>query len=108
MKKATILLLLSAFFIFISCNTYEYDYYGSVTGVVVDEQTNNPIPDALIRLMPGSMTTTTSADGRFTFEELQAIQYTLSVESTGYEYVRVTLIPVSGEDITTTIRLKRL
>lgn len=107
-KTAVILLILSAFLAFSGCKTYEYDYYGGVKGTVIDSQTNAPISDAYVLLMPGSQSTNSTIEGTFEFQELEEGQYTISVQKTGFQYNSVTINIISGENISTTIRLMQL
>lgn len=108
MKSAKLFLILLTAVLFAGCHTYEYDYYGGVKGTVIDSQTNAPISDAYVLLMPGSQSTNSTIEGTFEFQELEEGQYTISVQKTGFQYNSVTINIISGENISTTIRLMQL
>lgn len=108
MKSAKLFLILLTAVLFAGCYTYEYDYYGGVKGTVIDSQTNAPISDAYVLLMPGSQSTNSTIEGTFEFQELEEGQYTISVQKTGFQYNSVTINIISGENISTTIRLMQL
>ena len=68
---------------------------GSITGRVVEEGTNTPLADALIRLMNSTRPAAgqlpdapreamTDRDGRYRFEGLALGRYSVSVQKTGY------------------------
>lgn len=107
MKKSAILLLvLSSMLALTGCETYEYDYYGSITGVVTDIENNTPISNASVLLMPGAMSFQTSSDGIFVFSDLEEGQYTISVTKDGYQSNRKTVNVISGENTNTSIQMR--
>ena len=105
-KSAGFILILSIILSISGCETYEYNYYGSVTGIVTDTETNSPISNASVLLMPGSMACQTQIDGVFVFSDLEEGQYTISVTKDGYQSNRKTLNVISGEDINTSIQMR--
>ncbi len=96
------ILLLS---LFPGCRTYDYDYYGSISGTVSDYDSGAPIGNAEIVLMPDSKSLQTASDGSFLFEGLEAGQYTLSVRKNGYQSNRKTVDVISGEIAETAVTL---
>jgi hypothetical protein len=65
---------------------------GSLSGIVQD-QTGTPIPETKVTLMlEGSVmnqrTTATNASGRFTFSDLRASTYELTIVHTGFKTLR--------------------
>lgn len=83
MKKV---LLLSAQILFlISCNRYEVDLFGSISGVVMDAVSNEVLSGVKVALSPGGMSQMTAEDGVFSFEGLEGQEYTLTFTKSGYE-----------------------
>jgi hypothetical protein len=72
---------------------------GSLSGIVQD-QTGTPIPNTKITLMlEGSVmdqrTTATNASGRFTFSDLRASTYELTIVHTGFKTLRFLRVRIS-------------
>jgi hypothetical protein len=57
--------------------------FGYVKGIVLDDQTNAPIADAMVIL--GKFTTTTKTDGTFVLSEIPLGKYQLSIEKDGFQ-----------------------
>lgn len=60
----------------------------AVKGVVVDAKTNAPITDAKISITEASLTTKTDANGRFEFAHVAPGEYSLTVSTIGYIFVK--------------------
>jgi 5-hydroxyisourate hydrolase-like protein (transthyretin family) len=58
---------------------------GTITGVVVDASTDEPISGVEVELERSDKSAETNADGEFTINNLEAGVYTLVVEVEGYE-----------------------
>ncbi len=109
MKKLLLpLVLISSVFALYGCKTYDYDYYGTISGTVLDYTDNFPIENATILMMPGSQTVLTDQDGNFIYEGLEAGQYTLSIQRSGYQSERKIIEVISGETVTTSIYLRQI
>lgn len=109
MKRLVQIILFSLISLsFSGCNTYEYDFYGNISGTVTDYEDNSPIEGASVLLMPGSASFQTQSDGSFSFADLEEGQYTLSVQKDGYQSNRKNIRVVSGENIETTIQIRRI
>lgn len=109
MKRLVQIILFSLISLsFSGCNTYEYDFYGNISGTVTDFEDNSPIEGASVLLMPGSKSVTTSSDGTFVFEDIETGKYTISVQKSGYQSDRKTVEIASGEDVVTAVFLKRI
>ena len=80
MKKFLMTLLLSAC---VAATALAQTKVGAITGKVVSRQGREPIEMATVTL--GDRTTTTAADGRFTFENLPYGTVTLSIEALGHQ-----------------------
>ena len=57
---------------------------GTVRGVVVDRESNQPMRDAYVRLSPGDRRQRSDSAGRFQFLEVQAGNYTLDALAIGW------------------------
>lgn len=69
---------------------------GAVTGVVSDASTGLPIVAAQVQLEPLHRADLTHADGRFTFTNVAAGTYTLSVERLGYQAASLEVVVQAG------------
>lgn len=97
MKKTLFFALLcGALAFFSSCEPVTYDTFGTLTGTVVEMATGDVIAGALITLSPTGKNTYTGADGFFEFQDLDAQQYTVTVQATGYQTNRKTVTIVAG------------
>jgi len=68
----------------------------TIGGIVVDAQSNAPIADAKVMLLEAKKTARTGPDGRFEFVGLPPQQYTLTVSTIGYIFVRRKIQPGSN------------
>ncbi len=109
MKKilATLVLGLMLLGMATSCTKTQYDLFANISGTVVDYDDGEPIAQALVTLSPGGLNTYTGDDGHFDFTELEAQQYTLTVQKTGYQANRKTVEAPSGETVTISITMKK-
>lgn len=69
----------------------------SISGLVVDANTQNPLQGVLVTLMPSSNNYYTGIDGLFMFDNLIAQQYTLTAQANGYKTDRKTVSLAAGE-----------
>jgi hypothetical protein len=60
----------------------------SIRGVVVDAKTNTPVTDVRVTLVESGQTTRTNAEGRFEFVHVPPRDYTLTISTIGYIFVR--------------------
>lgn len=107
MKKIALLTLTLVFLSFISCTPVEYNLYGTIEGLVLDYETNEPIESVSVKLTPGNKTTTTSSNGRFTFYNLDPCQYTVTAQKIGYETNTKTVNIVDTEIVSAVITMRR-
>lgn len=110
MKKIISLTFLSFLLViaFSSCAENEFEVFSTLHGVVVDNATGECIPAATITLSPGGKTQTSGSDGRYEFQNIDARQYTVTVQKPGYETNRKTVTVVSGEATEANVTLKKL
>ena len=78
----------------------------SISGLVVDANTQNPLQGVLVTLMPSSYNYYTGIDGLFLFDNLNAQQYTLTAQANGYKTDRktVNLTTEESQEITFSLR----
>ena len=108
MKKIAI--LLSCVFLlgtFSGCTKPEHDLFATLYGIVNDHETGDPIASASVVLSPGGKTITTGTDGRFEFLDLDAQQYTITVQKTGYQTNYKTVVAVASEKTEVNIPLTK-
>jgi hypothetical protein len=63
---------------------------------------------ANVSLSPGGLTTTTDANGVFSFANLTPGTYTLTVSATLYQTSTQTVTVAAGQTLTVTVRLRTL
>ena len=81
---------------FSSCEPVSYDTFGTLSGTVVEMATGDVVAGALVTLSPSGKNTYTGVDGFFEFQDLEAQQYTMTVQATGYRTNRKSLTIVAG------------
>lgn len=106
MKRLGFLTLLIILLSFFSCDPIEYDMFGDIEGTVLDYDTNEPLEYVSVLLSPGGKNTTTTADGKFTFSELDAKQYSITVQKSGYETNIKTVNVIASETSQVMITMK--
>ena len=77
---------------------------GNITGVVTDAETGNPIADATVVLVQGTTpidSTTTNAQGAYTFQGVDEGDYTVAVQADGYEDATPVTVTVVCDETTT-------
>lgn len=96
MKKILYLALFCLPLLFIGCEKRIVDITGTLSGTVVEMTTGDVIAGALITLSPSGKNTYTGADGFFEFQDLDAQQYTVTVQAEGYSTNRKTVTIIAG------------
>ncbi|GHT49004.1 hypothetical protein AGMMS49982_01450 [Bacteroidia bacterium] len=108
MKKTTSFLCVALLMaVCASCSSTVPDIYATLYGVVSDSETSDPIANASVVLSPGGKSKTTGSDGRYEFNDLDATQYTITVQKTGYQTNRKTVSAVSAEQTEANIPLTK-
>ena len=111
MRKIIIVcFFIAAVNMFSSCTPVTVDTFCSVSGIVVESGTNEPLQGVIVTLQGEGIekrTETTSSDGTFFFGNLDIAnkQVRLIAQKSGYESNWVTTIPLPGETMTVTIPL---
>ena len=75
----------------------DYEVFAKISGTVTDYQTGVSLANASVTLTPSGKSTQTDASGHYQFNELDAQQYTITVQKAGYQPNRKTVTAVSGE-----------
>lgn len=87
------------------CSQDEISVYGGIYGTIRDAVTGAPIYNAEITLSPGNRTTVSGNDGSYEYQNMDAGQYSLSVDAAGYQYNSRTVSVVAGESTLCDMRL---
>lgn len=85
----------------------DYNVLGAISGTVIDFDTGNPVQQATVTLSPSGMNTYTGDDGRFEFVDLDARQYTVTVQKTGYVTNRKTVTTIAGGNVDISLTLQK-
>ena len=106
--KKPLLLIIALIALTTSCNPVSYDTFCTITGTVIDMDSGEPIQSALVTLSPSGNNTYTGYDGHFEFLDLDACQYTVTVQKTDYVTNRKTVTTIAGGvvDISLTMQKK--
>ena len=83
--------------LFGSCAKKVVNTSSSIYGTVVDAATHDPIQGVLLTLMPSSRNCYTGSDGSYQFEDLNAQQYTITAQMSGYGPDRKSINLEAGE-----------
>lgn len=67
-----------------ACSAPIVDTFGSISGVVLDEKTNDPLAGVTVSLSPSGHSQVTDKEGTFQFENLEPAEYTLTFTMKGY------------------------
>ncbi|MCX7726239.1 MAG: carboxypeptidase regulatory-like domain-containing protein, partial [Chitinispirillaceae bacterium] len=101
---------LLAFLMLMGMILSEVTYSATVEGVVKDSTTGNPLSGAIVRLRTGTtgggIRDTTGEDGKFSFVEVEADTYALSITMNGYNQKTMNVI-VEGETVTLEVLLSK-
>lgn len=106
MKQLRICAMLLALLMLAGCDPMTYDVFATVSGTVVDSETMEPIEGVSVLLSPSGKNKVTGTDGYFEFTELDAIQYTITVQKSGYGTNRKTVNAIAGETTNVTITME--
>ncbi len=75
----------------------DYEIFAKIQGTVTDYQTGAPLENACVILSPSGLSQQTDVNGNYQFAELDAQQYTITVQKSGYQPNRKTITAISGE-----------
>lgn len=83
----------------------DFEVFSTIQGTITDYQTGVPLNNAVVTLSPSGLSQQTDAAGAYKFDEIDAQQYTLTVQKSGYQPNRKTVVAISGETLTVDIQL---
>lgn len=79
---------------------------GSITGLVLDKETQGPINEALVQIVNTEFKTATNSAGRFEFKDIPLGNYEIRVSGLGYEtFVQTDIVVLSSRPAYTDIQL---
>lgn len=90
-----------------SCKKESYNTFATISGTVVEMGNGEPIGNALLTLMPGNLNTYTGSDGTFQFNDVEAQQYTLTAQKTGYNANRKIINAEAGQTLTVSLTMEK-
>lgn len=105
--KKTLLLIITLIAMATSCEPVTYDTFCTISGTVIDLDTGDPVQQATVTLSPTGYNTYTGNDGHFEFIGLDARQYTVTVQKTGYLTNRKTVTTVAGGVVDVNLTLQK-
>lgn len=82
----------------VACSEENDVIYSTLYGVVTDYDTGEPVEGATVTLSPSGYTQQSDTIGAYRFENLDAQQYTITIQKTGYRPNRKTVAADSGEE----------
>ncbi len=93
-------------FVAVSCaKEVDYSTTGGIYGVVANASTYQPIQGANVVISPTNISTTTGADGTFSFSDLAAAEYKLTITASGYTYNSRQVTVIAGQTVSADINL---
>lgn len=107
MKKILFCLTAFAALFFSSCVKEDINVFGGITGIVKDAQNSNPLEGVKVTITYTGASQITTSDGQFMFDNLEAIEYTLSFEKSGYLPSTQTVKVQAGETATVHVQMHR-
>lgn len=68
-----------------SCTTSEDNLFGTLSGIITDAETKEPLKGVTVSIVPVGDTKVTGSDGAYTFLNLDPTEYTITFKKDGYE-----------------------
>ena len=107
MKKYRILYIICLLLI-ISCAKDIIDLTSSIEGIVKDNVTSEPLQGVSITLSPSGKSATTGNDGRYSFPELGAGNYSIEFSKVGYEANKKEVTVLAGKPMQVDAMLNKI
>lgn len=109
---ATVVMLLFACMVWCSCKKEDAakdqpSTSTAIKGIVKDENSAEPVGDVLLTLFPGGRNAYGDAAGAFMFEGVEAQQYTLTAQKSGYISNRKMLNVEAGQTLTVNMTISK-
>jgi len=105
MKKLFFVISMIATLVCTSCVKEEPNIWGSITGIVKDQQTNQPLEGVKVTITTTGASQITGSDGQYSFENLDAKEYTVSYEKSGYLTQTQKVNVLAGENVTAHVQM---
>jgi hypothetical protein len=102
-RKVSVIIV--SLLLLLSCSKTEPDMFGSVSGIVTDARSGEPVRGVGVTLNPGGIKTTTGSDGRYEYLEIDPGQYTVQAMKDGYQTASLSVVVQAGIARTADIRL---
>ncbi len=104
-----LLFLLTTSFLLISCQEdgISPDLFGSISGTVLDGQTNAPIGSANVTTSPPTSSIVTDADGKFRMTDVPIGNYSIVVQKSGFAKNTVTIAVKEDQTTNAIVFLER-
>lgn len=106
MKTLSRLFIFISVLLFTSCAKDIVDLTGDIQGTVKDHNGGQLIENCRVALSPGGKSTSTDANGSFSFEDLTAGTYTLSFSKSGYSDATQEVSVVTGQTARVNVFMK--
>jgi hypothetical protein len=90
------------------CAKDETENLGRINGIVSDKTTGESVPTVNVSLTPGGNSTVTGSDGSYSFTDLEAGVYTVSVSKEGYKPISKSMTVVAGKNVDGQILIERI
>lgn len=98
--------LIAAVILIISSQILLSQDKGTITGLVTDKETQNPIPDASVLILSTGTNTFSGKEGKFEFKEIPLGTYEIKVSCLGYEaFVQTDVVVLSSRPTNVSIEL---
>ena len=105
MKKLFFVISMIAALVCASCVKEEPNIWGGITGIVKDQQTNQPLEGVKVTITTTGASQITGSDGQYSFENLDAKEYTVSYEKSGYLTQTQKINVLAGENVTAHVQM---
>lgn len=106
-RLSALALIATSLLVFTSCKKEEYNLYTTLAGAVLDASNGEPLAAVTVTVSPSGKSYVTGSNGTFEFIDMDAQQYTISAQKTGYATNRVKVTGVAGETVEATISLTK-
>ncbi len=108
MKRAVILGLIILFATSCSEAISEQVSTGSISGIVADKTTGEPVSTVSLALSPGGKKTVTGSDGTFLFSDMEAGAYTVDLQKEGYKLESYSIVVFEGKNSELHLLIERI
>lgn len=100
MKKSFLVNLVFLAFLFLGCEDIKLDIdrFGSISGVIVDGETYEPLEGVLVATTPASSTVLTNENGEFSFSRVQSGDVSISARKKDFLNGNVSVAVFEGEN----------